>query len=174
MVKELKKNQEVTSFAKAMLPLIRISKELKVIPGGVALFEWRHVNPRTLKDKILFVFRQEEKSMHFAKMADRVKAAGFDSKRVNPQAVHNELIRNDEFVLMGRGLYALREWGYESGTVGQVIEKILSDGKARTREEVTREVLKCRQVKTVTIHLNLKNNLNIERVGRDHYQLKKQ
>jgi hypothetical protein len=46
--------------------------------------------------------------------------------------VHNELIRNKDFVLVGRGIYALKEWGYEPGTVSHVIEAILKFGSDRS------------------------------------------
>ena len=172
IIQKLKQEKAVISLPKNLHPIVKISKELKLVQNGVALFEWRHVNPRTLKDKILYIFHEENKNMHFEKMTEMIKKASFDAKRVNLQAVHNELIRNKEFVLVGRGIYALKEWGYEPGTVSDVIEAILKDGIARTREEITKEVLKRRQVKTVTIHLNLKNNPNVERVGRDRYALK--
>ena len=97
----------------------------------------------------------------------------FDVKRVNVQAVHNELIRNSHFVLIGRGIYALDEWGYKNGTVADVIEEVLADAKARTREEITKAVLDRRHVKTITIYLNLKNKNQFVRVGRDKYTLAK-
>ena len=58
-------------------------------------------------------------------------------RRTHPQTVNNELIKDPRFVLIGRGLYALSEWGYEPGTVKDVLVQILKDsGKALRKEDV--------------------------------------
>lgn len=153
--------------------LIDIDKRLALMEdNGVALVEWRHVHPRTLRDKILFVLRSDKRPMHFSELSERISGANFDSRPVNLQAVHNELIRHDQFVLIGRGIYALNEWGYESGTVCEVIEKLLKDHGTLDQDEVVNFVLKKRQVKKITIVLALKNNKKFVRVGRKKYQLK--
>lgn len=153
--------------------ILRIVKDCKFIDNGVGLFAWRHIHPRTLRDKIFYIFRHEKKPLHFQKIASLIKESSFDLKRVNTQAVHNELIRNSNFILIGRGIYALAEWGFKSGTVADVIEDLLSDGTPRSREEITKAVLDKRHVKTITIYLNLKNKAQFVRVGRDKYTLAK-
>jgi hypothetical protein len=152
--------------------ILSITKDCKFTNDGVGLYSWRHIHPRTLRDKINYIFLLEKKPLHFQKIADQIKSADFDEKNVNVQAVHNELIRNAQFILIGRGIYALQEWGYKNGTVSDVITDILSAGEALTREEITKEVLKQRHVKTITIYLNLKNKPQFVRVGRDRYALK--
>jgi len=156
---------------KAIKNALLVTKECKFTDSGVGLYAWRHIHPRTLRDKIQYMLQKEKKPLHFTKIADHIKNANFDEKKVNVQAVHNELIRNENFVLIGRGIYALKEWGYKTGTVADVIKDILSDGKARTREEITKAVLEQRHVKTITIYLNLKNKPEFIRVGRDKYTL---
>ena len=75
-----------------------------------------------------------------------------------PQTVHNELIKDPRFVLVGRGLYALKEWGYEEGQVKDVILKILKEArKPLPKEEILAGVLKQRMVKENTVLLNLNN-----------------
>jgi DNA-directed RNA polymerase delta subunit len=152
--------------------LLHIIKECKFTDQGVGLYTWRHIHPRTLRDKIFFILNHEKKPLHFEKIAQLIRDSEFDQKRVNIQAVHNELIRNDNFILIGRGIYALKEWGYKTGTVAEVISEILSDGTPRSREEITKAVLDQRHVKTITIYLNLKNKSQFARVGRDKYTLK--
>lgn len=186
-VKTLQKNKNVmatdklTEKVNSALPyhlsektiknILQVAKDCKFTESGVGLFSWRHIHPRTLRDKIQYILQREKKPLHFTKIADQIKSASFDDKRVNVQAVHNELIRNESFVLIGRGIYALKEWGYKTGTVSDVIVDILSDGTARTREEITKAVLEQRHVKTITIYLNLKNKPEFVRVGRDKYTL---
>lgn len=167
-------NEEIsTNFTEeTIINALRVSKDCKFTEEGVGLYSWRHIHPRTLRDKINYIFQREKKPLHFKKISDLILDSKFDAKRVNVQAVHNELIRNEQFILIGRGIYALADWGFKTGTVSDVIENILADGKARSREEITKEVLKQRQVKTITIYLNLKNKPKFVRVGRDKYTLK--
>ncbi|MFA6024609.1 MAG: sigma factor-like helix-turn-helix DNA-binding protein [Candidatus Gracilibacteria bacterium] len=153
--------------------ILRASKDCKFTENGIGLFTWRHIHPRTLKDKIFFILHHEKKPLHFEKIAELIQTGKFDSKRVNVQAVHNELIRNDNFILIGRGIYALKDWGYKTGTVADVVSEILLDGVPRSREEITKAVLDQRHVKTITIYLNLKNKNQFSRVGRDKYTLAK-
>jgi len=153
--------------------LIEIDKRLTILDDDVVgLLEWRHIHPRTLRDKILFILRAEKAPLHFSTIAERIGHADFDTRKVNVQAVHNELIRHDQFVLIGRGIYALSEWGYEKGTVSEVIEKILKDYKELEQDKIVDLVLKQRDVKKITIVLALKNDRKFSRIGRKVYKLK--
>lgn len=153
--------------------LVSIDKRLTVIDEDfVGLLEWRHIHPRTLRDKIMYILRKERKPMHFVDIAQRISEAKFDGRSVNLQAVHNELIRYGSFVLIGRGIYALQEWGYEKGTVSDVIEEILTGKKELSSDKIVDFVLQKRQVKKITILLALKNGKKFERVGRNVYRLR--
>jgi len=153
-----------------ILASLSVTKKIKILQKGVGLMEWRHINPKTLGDKILYILRESKKPLHFVEIANRIINAQFDKKRVNVQAVHNELIRNDRFVLIGRGIYALQEWGYKHGNVADVIEEILKGTEMLHQDEIAKEVLKRRQVKKITIMLSLKNKPQFERVGRFYYK----
>ncbi len=153
--------------------LISIDKRLTLLQDdSVGLLEWRHIHPKTLREKILYILRADKKAQHFTTIADKISAANFDNRPINLQAVHNELIRHGQFVLIGRGIYALKEWGYESGTVVDVIERILSETESLAVEEIVDMVLERRQIKRITILLALKNSDKFERVGRKTYALK--
>lgn len=155
-----------------VLSCLELDRRIKVVKKGIGLASWRNINPRTLRDKILYILSDMQKPLHYVEIANRISAAHFDRKNINVQAVHNELIRDENFVLIGRGIYALRTWGYEDGTVSDVIAKVLREKGPLDREKVIGEVLKRRQVKRITILLNLKNKPMFERVGRDAYGLK--
>lgn len=154
-----------------IISVLEIGKRTKFVKEGIGLKEWRHINPRTLRDKINYILEREHRPLHFVEIANKIRESKFDQKNINIQAVHNELIRNNHFVLIGRGIYALDKWGYKPGTVADVLVSILKDGKALTREEVMKEVLKQRQVKKITIYLNLKNDPRIKSLEGDKYQL---
>lgn len=159
--------------SKLFRSLMDIDKRVKVLDAEkIGLYEWRHIHPRTLRDKIMFVLRTTKDPMHFVDIAGKISDKDFDNKNVNVQAVHNELIRHPQFILIGRGIYALSEWGYEKGTVAEVIVKILKEKGELKQDDVIKQVLKRRQVKEITIVLALKNNPKFERVGRKVYKLK--
>lgn len=145
---------------------------LKRADDGWGLSSWRHINPKSIRDKAYIILKKAAKPLHFIDISNKIIEAKFDKKMVTTQAVHNELIRYDKFVLIGRGLYALKEWGYESGTVSDIISAILEKrGEPMTKKEIVAEVLKQRKIKIGTISLNLQNNPKFVRVGRAVYTL---
>lgn len=157
---------------KVLASIFEIYKKTKLMNNHVGLMSWRDINPRTLRDKIYFMLRKQNKPVHFAEIANLIVNEKFDKKTANMQAIHNELIRHDEFILIGRGIYALKEWGYEKGTVADIISEILQKHENLSEEKIIKEVLKKRQVKPITIILNLKNKPKFTRVGRKQYALK--
>ncbi len=148
---------------------LEIDERLREITEGWGLTEWRFVRPRSIRDKVEIVLRKSGEPLHFMEIANRIRDAQFDHKNVTVQAVHNELIRYPQFVLVGRGLYALREWGYEPGTVADVIERILKEKGPLSKKEIIVEVGKQRTVKVGTISLNLQKMPYFKRVGRAVY-----
>lgn len=165
---------EPHSFSEdALRSIFDIHKGFKLVEDKVGLISWKHIHPRTLRDKIYFILRRDFRPLHFVNIANEIVEANFDRKRVNLQAVHNELIRHDEFILIGRGIYALKEWGYSSGTVADIIVGILKKVESMSEDEIISEVLKHRQVKPITVILNLKNKPLFVRVGRKQYTLNK-
>lgn len=152
--------------------ILEVDVRHKRTEEGWGLTSWRHINPKSIRDKAYIVLKKAAKPLHFVDIANRIIDSKFDRKMVTTQAVHNELIRYDKFVLIGRGLYALKEWGYESGTVADVIEAILEKEKdPMTKKEIVAEVLRQRKIKVGTISLNLQNNPKFVRVGRAVYTL---
>lgn len=148
-----------------------ISKLVATLDGKWGLVKWPLVNPRNIRDKIYIVLKQNGKPMHFGDIATTVKSQNFKRNNVTEQAIHNELIKDDRFVLVGRGIYALSEWGYEKGSITDVIKKILKEESPLHREEIVRRVLKIRQVREATILLNLQNKPDFKRVAKAQYAL---
>ena len=137
----------------------------------VWLTKWKILNPKTLKDKAVYILKKEWTPMHFVDIANKIIEVLEDNVKIN--TIHNELIRNEDFVLIGRGIYALREWWFKPGTVLDVISSILEKrNEPMSTEEIVKEVLKIRDVKETTIYMNLQNRQVIERVWRNFYQLK--
>jgi hypothetical protein len=129
----------------------------------IGLEKWKILNPSTLKEKAIYIFKKIKKPMHFVDLSNEISNRFGESVKV--ATIHNELIRNNEFVLIGRGIYVLKEWGYKSGTVLDVIVDIFNRVKTPlSTEEITSRVLRVRQVKPSTIYLNLQNRQHFERV----------
>jgi hypothetical protein len=154
-----------------IISCLKTDKRARKVEGKWGLMEWRHVNPRSIRDKAEIVLDKAKKPLHFVEIANKISEIGFDKKVVTVQAVHNELIRYDQFVLVGRGLYALAKWGYEPGTVSDVIEKLLQKNGPMSKKQIVEEVLTQRTVKIGTISLNLQKNPHFIRVGRAVYDL---
>jgi len=154
-----------------IISCLKTDKRARKVEGKWGLMEWRHVNPRSIRDKAEIVLEKAKKPLHFVEIANKISEIGFDKKVVTVQAVHNELIRYEQFVLVGRGLYALAKWGYEPGTVSDVIEKLLGKNGPMSKKQIVEEVLNQRNVKIGTISLNLQKNPHFIRVGRAVYDL---
>lgn len=137
-----------------------ISKKIqKNQEDQIGLSNWVEINPKGIKDKAYLVLKKEGDSLHFTKVASLIEESPyFSQKKIHTATVHNELIKDDRFVLVGRGLYALKEWGYEPGVVRDIISKVLVNAnKPLTKEDILKEVLGQRVVKENTVSLNLQN-----------------
>lgn len=170
-VKSMNLFKDKPVMSQLVISCMKTDKRARSVDGKWGLMEWRHVNPRSIRDKAIIVLEKSKKPLHFVEIANRIAETGFDKKMVTVQAVHNELIRYDQFVLVGRGLYALSTWGYEPGTVSDVIEQLLEKNGALPKKKIVEMVLKQRKVKVGTISLNLQKNPHFVRVGRAVYDL---
>ncbi len=160
------------SNEKQLASLANSSKLLASLNKQWGLIKWPTVNPKNIRDKIYVILKENGKQMHFNEIADSIKKSDFKRKNVTTQAIHNELIKDKRFVLVGRGIYALKEWGYSRGTVSDIISKILKDAKQPLhKDEIIKSVLKDRFVKETTILLNLQNKTKFKRVAKATYVL---
>jgi DNA-directed RNA polymerase delta subunit len=142
--------------------------------GRWGLSHWRDVRPRGVREKIYLVLKENGKPMHFAQIAadiDKHNLSKRPGTKTNIQTVHNELIKDVRFILVGRGLYALKGWGYAAGTVREVIAQIMRDSSkaSMTTKEIIEAVKKVREVRDMTIVVNL--NSFFKKVGRGVYML---
>ncbi len=135
---------------------LKISKDIDVSPVGEwGLSKSPNVRVRGIRDYAFLVLRKHGSPMHFREVAKAIQT-NFN-KKANPATCHNELIKDKRFVLVGRGIYALAEWGYTRGVVRDVIKAILQTEGPLPEAEVLEKVMKERHVKPNTILVNLKN-----------------
>ena len=169
------KDSELADFSqKRVFDYLEVSSEIKKGSFGKwGLEVWDEIKPKGTREKIYLVLKETGKPLHFKDIAGLIDKYGLNKKKkTHPQTVHNELIRDKRFILVGRGIYALAQWGYKQGTVKEVIEDILrKNAQPMEREEIVGKILDARKVKKSTIMINLNNFF--ERVGKDKYSIKK-
>lgn len=155
------KESGVFSTKQALESYLEVSKKIENnYEGRFGLSNWLEVNPRGIKEKAYLVLRKQDEPLHFTKVAEYIEKLPLSSnpRPVHTATVHNELIKDSRFVLVGRGLYALKEWGYEPGVIKDIIYKVLKEsGKPLSREEIMKKVSEQRIVKENTVFLNLQN-----------------
>ena len=135
---------------------LNISKIITSNPLG----EWGSVSspfirPRGMRDLAFLILKKHGSPMHFSEVAQKISQCFSRSAYI--ATVHNELIKDDRFILVGRGIYALAEWGYKPGTVREVIKDIIKTNGPLTQEEIVKIVLRERYIKKNTILVNLQN-----------------
>ena len=153
---------------------LSISKNVgKNIFNEVGLVSWPEVRPKGVRDKAYLVLKKENNPKHFGEIAKLINVTGFQGKKANVQTVHNELIKDSRFVLVGRGMYALSEWGYKSGTVKDVLVDLLKNSsKPIPRTALLAKVMNARMVKENTILLNLQDSKTFIKNEDGTYELK--
>lgn len=159
------------SNANVLLSSIELSKHiLKNQDNLYGFSNWPEINPRGIKDKAFLTLKKENKPMHFTQVADIIQTQEKIKKPYLFKTVHNELIKDNRFVLVGRGLYALQEWGYETGHIKDVIFNVLKKShKPLPKQKIVDYVLKQRFVKENTVLLNLNNREYFQQDNKGRY-----
>ncbi len=159
---------------KHLATYLAISKSVgKNIFNEVGLVAWPEIRPKGVRDKAYLVLKKESGAKHFSEIAKMINAAGFQGKKANVQTVHNELIKDGRFVLVGRGMYALSEWGYKSGTVKDVLVDLLKNSaKPMPKMALLAKVMSSRMVKENTVLLNLQDSKTFVKNEDGTYELK--
>ena len=146
---------------------LTLSKNIAANP----LSEWgRSASPairtKGIRNYAYLVIKRAGTPMHFSDVAKTISS--LFAKEAHVATTHNELIKDDRFVLVGRGLYALAEWGYQPGVVRDVIKEAVAK-KPLTREQVIEAVKKVRYVKDNTILVNLNDPRYFKRLKNGTY-----
>ena len=153
-IKQISEQYKNDEIAKRWLSL---SKKISKNPLG----EWgkstsSSIKTRGVKDYAFLMMKKHGSPMHFKEVAKAV-AETFD-KNCHVATCHNELIKDPRFVLVGRGIYALSEWGYKKGVVRDVIKELIKKNGPLTKDEIVDQVMKERYLKKNTILVNLQNS----------------
>lgn len=149
---------------------LNISKKISKNPLG----EWGksespNINVKGIRDYAFLVIRKHGSPIHFKELAEQISKTF--NRKAHVATCHNELIKDPRFVLVGRGLYALTDWGYSSGVVRDVIKNILEKNGPLPKDEIIKRVLKERYVKENTIMVNLQNQKFFKKDKKGNYTL---
>ncbi|MDO8585374.1 MAG: sigma factor-like helix-turn-helix DNA-binding protein [bacterium] len=139
--------------------------------GDAGLAAWSEINPKTSRDWAYLTLKKERKPLHFTDIANLINTVR-KNKRTNHQTVHNELIKDERFVLVGRGLYGLREFGIIPGTAREVIAYFLKKNGSLKSHQLVDVILKERAFKPNTILLNLQNKKYFQRNADGRYTVR--
>jgi len=154
---------------------LAVSEEIRQNSFGKwGIASWQEITPKGMREKVYLILKEQKNPLHFRDIAKRIEQYGLAKvgRRAHPQTVHNELIKDPRFVLIGRGTYALSEWGYKDGTVKDVLKDIFSEEEMPlSSEQIIAQVLKVRQVKRSTVMINLHNFF--QRVDKNRYTVKR-
>jgi hypothetical protein len=157
-----------------LIDSLRASKMIKQnIFGLWGKTEWADIRPKGTKERVYLILKSMKKPLHFREITQLIDEYHLqkNGRKTHYQTVHNELIKDKRFVLVGRGVYALEEWGYKQGTVRQIITQILKEAKEPlNRDEVFDRLIALREVKRSTVIINL--NMYFRKVGKNAYALK--
>jgi predicted DNA-binding protein YlxM (UPF0122 family) len=160
-------------LANFVFSALEIAKNIERGPlGFFGLADWPEIKPKGVKDMALLALKKHKQPLHFREIAQIANQLlqGKSFRKVLPQTLHNELIRDKRFVLVGRGIYALKEWGYNNGTVRDIITDLIKgSGGGLFKDEIVKGVLDQRLVKSNTILLNLHNKKHFLRTGEGKY-----
>ena len=140
--------------------------------GDFGLREWPEIEPKTIRDKIYLVLKKHGKPLHFEQIAKFITDFGIDNKPAHVQTAHNDLINDERFVLVGRGVYGLKERGFVPGTVREVITRLLKANGPLTKAEIVNLVNKERFLQENTILINLQNKRYFKKLADGLYHLR--
>ncbi len=153
--------------------MLGVSKMIDVNPyGDMGLTDWPEIRPKTIRDRVYLVLKKRGEPLHFRTIAKSINEVKFDARKASAPTVHNELIKDSRFVLVGRGMYALAEHGYITGTAREVINRILKKSGPLTARQVILAVQKERFFKPNTVLVNLQNKNHFSRLDDGTYHVR--
>ena len=139
--------------------------------GDWGLTSSQNISIRGIRDYAYLIMKRNGSPMHFKEVAQSIIETF--NKKAHSATTHNELIKDGRFILVGRGMYGLKEWGYRSGVVKDVIKELIEERGPMTKEEIIEAVLKERYLKENTILVNLSNKNYFKKNPEGYYVLSK-
>ncbi len=165
---ELKEVNDAYKNEEVLKRWLSLSKHI----GSNPLAEWGRVTSpairiKGIRDYAYLAIKRHGSPMHFSEVAKAI--SNVFTKKAHVATTHNELIKDSRFVLVGRGLYALAEWGYKPGVVRDIIKDVIEKSGPLTKDAVIKQVKEARFVKDNTILVNLNDARYFKRMKDGRY-----
>lgn len=165
---ELKEVNDAYKNEEVLKRWLSLSKHI----GSNPLSEWGRTSApgiriKGIRDYAYLAVKRHGEPMHFSDVAKTIGT--LFSKKAHIATTHNELIKDPRFVLVGRGLYALTEWGYKPGVVREVIREALKQEGPMKKDDIIKHVKRARFVKDNTIFVNLNDSRYFKRLKDGRY-----
>ncbi len=152
LMKEFKIKHEAVAIS-----YLDLSKKFSFNPfGEFGLVDWTGIKPKNISAKAKLVLKKVGEPLHYQEILNLINQYGFNNKKISINTLHNELIKDDDFILVGRGIYALKDWGYKPGTIKDILVSVLKN-RPMTFQEILKEIEKQRIVKEITVLINLQD-----------------
>jgi hypothetical protein len=169
-LEELKEVNDAYKNEEVLKRWLSISKNI----GKNPLSEWGRsqapaIKIKGVRDYAYLAIKRHGEPMHFSEVAKAISS--MFSKKAHTATTHNELIKDSRFVLVGRGLYALTEWGYKPGVVHEVIRELLVQKGPLKKEDIIKHVKRARFVKDNTILVNINDSRYFKRLKDGRYSV---
>jgi hypothetical protein len=169
-LEELKGINDAYKREEVLTRWLTLSKKIGKNPLG----EWGRasapgVRTKGIRDYAYLAIKKKGAPMHFSEVAETIGTVF--AKKAHVATTHNELIKDPRFVLVGRGLYALTEWGYTPGVVRDVIREVLTEEGPMKKDQIIERVKKARFVKDNTIVVNLNDSRYFKRMSDGRYSV---
>lgn len=167
---ELKSVNDAYKNEEVLKRWLSLSKHI----GSNPLAQWGKtsapaIHIKGIRDYAYLAVKRHGKPMHFSEVSKAI--AQLFSKKAHVATTHNELIKDKRFVLVGRGLYALTEWGYQPGVVRDVIREVLEQNGPLKKDDIISHVRRARFVKDNTILVNLNDSRYFKRMKDGRYSV---
>jgi hypothetical protein len=134
--------------------------------------DWGTISLKTVNDRIYYIMSQHKRPLHFSEITDLINKKDAAIFIAHGATVRNILTAESRYILVGRGIYALKEWGVEPGTVSQLIEKIIKEaGGSVSRKDIIDKILEQRIIKKQTILITLSNKNKFKKLPEGKYAL---
>lgn len=149
----------------------QIVRSMAMLDGKIGLMEFPDINPKTIKLKMLYTMRRLNKPIHYQELPAKI-IEWFPNSSIKVNTVHNDLVKhNDTFVNLGLGLYGLKEWGYEGGSVKDILIRVFKKyDRPMNAKELAKEVLREKMVSPNTVTLTLqKYKKDFKRIDKGLY-----
>lgn len=165
ILKEIKIHKIQEKNFESLINLIRIIRHLHKNPFNFWGFIKNYfIVPTSLKHKIYLILKSENRPLHFSEIHKKInQITQIEDEFLHPiwkkpyslESIKNELIKNSDFVFVGRGTYALKEWGFEEGKIFDVLKNFILKNKEVSFQKVYEFINSQKIVKPSTLSIYL-------------------